>query len=112
MPPNTNIGVPGAVAFPVPYGPEKVDSYELGVKFQTTDHRLRINAALFQAKYDGLQLPVFFPGTSNSYTSNASAATIKGIELELTWQATDSLQLYASAAWTQGKYTKPLTAPA
>ncbi len=107
VPPNTNIGVPGAVAFPVPYGPEKVDSYELGVKFQTTDHRLRINAALFQAKYDGLQLPVFFPGTSNSYTSNASAATIKGIELEPTWQATDSLQLYASAAWTQGKYTKP-----
>jgi iron complex outermembrane receptor protein len=84
-----------------------VDSYELGVKFQTSDHRFRVNAALFEAKYDGLQLPVFFPGTSNSYTSNASAATIKGIELEPTWQVSDSLRLYSSAAWTTGKYTEP-----
>lgn len=106
VPPNTNTGVPGQIAFPVPYGPETVKSYELGVKFQTANHRLRVNTALFQAEYSGLQLPVFFPGTSSSYTSNASSATIKGLELEPTWQVTDSLQLYSIAAWTQGKYTQ------
>ena len=33
-----------------------------------------------------MQLPQFFPGTTTSYTSNASSATIKGLELEPTWQ--------------------------
>jgi iron complex outermembrane receptor protein len=107
VPPNANTGVVGQLGAPVAYGPEKVDSYELGTKFQTPDRRLRLNLALFEAKYKGLQLPVFFPGTSTSYTSNASAATIYGLEFEPTWQALDSLQIYGNAAWTHGKYTQP-----
>ena len=105
--PNTNTGVGGVDGAPTPYGEEKVDSYEAGVKFTTDDRRIRINAALFDAEYTGLQLPVFFPGTSNSYTSNASNATIRGLELEPTWQVTDELQLYAIMAFTTGKYTAP-----
>jgi iron complex outermembrane receptor protein len=107
VPPNTNIGVIGVKGSPTPYGEEKVDSYEAGFKFTTDDHRARINVAIFEAKYKGLQLPVFFPGTSNSYTSNASDATIKGIELEPTWQVTDNLQLYGIMAFQKGKYTSP-----
>jgi len=63
--------------------------------------------ALKLPKYKGLQLPVFFPGTSNSYTSNASSAKINGIELEPTWQVLPSLQLYGNMAFTDGKYTSP-----
>ncbi|MGH8137126.1 MAG: TonB-dependent receptor [Steroidobacteraceae bacterium] len=107
VPPNANTGVPGRIGSPQPYGPEKVDSYEIGTKFQTEDHRFRLNVALFDAEYHGLQLPVFFPGTSTSYTSNASAASIKGIELEPTWQVLDSLQLYGNMAYSTGKYTEP-----
>jgi iron complex outermembrane receptor protein len=107
VPPNTNTGVGGATGAPTPYGEEKVDSYEGGVKYTTPDKRFRINVAVFEAKYKGLQLPVFFPGTSNSYTSNASDATIKGIEIEPTWQVTDGLQVYANMAFTHGKYTSP-----
>jgi iron complex outermembrane receptor protein len=94
VPANANTGT-GQQGQPTPYDEETVDSYELGVKYQTEDQRFRVNFAGFIAKYEGLQLPVFFPGTSTSYTSNASNATIEGIELEPTWQATDSLQLYA-----------------
>ena len=107
VPPNTNTGVPGHVGAPVPYGPEKVTNYEVGAKFQTDDHRFQLNTALFDAEYDGLQLPVFFPGTSNSYTSNASGASIKGIELEPTWQITRDLRLYGNMSFYTGKYTAP-----
>ena len=107
VPPNTNTGVPGQVGAPVPYGPEKVANYELGAKLQTANREFQLNAALFDAEYQGLQLPVFFPGTSNSYTSNASGASIKGIELEPTWQVFRNLRLYGNMSFYTGKYTDP-----
>jgi iron complex outermembrane recepter protein len=107
VPPNANTGVPGRLGSPQPYGPEKVDSYEIGAKFQTPDRRIRLNVAIFDAEYDGLQLPVFFPGTSTSYTSNASGASIYGIELEPAWQVFDSLQLWGNLAYSHGEYTEP-----
>jgi len=106
VPPNANTGVPGVIGSPQPYGPEKVDSYEIGTKFETPDRRVRLNMALFDAEYHGLQLPVFFPGTSTSYTSNASGASIYGIELEPTWQVVHSLQIYGNLAYNHGKYTQ------
>jgi iron complex outermembrane receptor protein len=84
-----------------------VDSYEAGAKFETPNRRFRLNVAIFDAEYAGLQLPVFFPGTSTSYTSNASAASIYGIELEPTWQIFDSLQMYGNMSFDHGKYTEP-----
>ncbi|MDE2450901.1 MAG: TonB-dependent receptor, partial [Gammaproteobacteria bacterium] len=109
IPPSTNTGVPGKIGAPVPYGPEKVTNYELGAKVQTPSRTFQLNAALFDAEYNGLQLPVFFPGTSNSYTSNASGASIKGIELEPTWQVINGLRIYGNAAFYTGKYTAPFT---
>ena len=88
-----------------PYNPEKVDSYEVGVKFQGFDNRLRANVALFRAEYAGLQLPVFLPGTISSYTSNAAGAQVQGIEFEPTWYVTPELQLYGNLAVTTSKYT-------
>jgi iron complex outermembrane recepter protein len=107
VPPNANTGVPGVAGSPQAYGPETSNSFEIGNKLQTPNHQFRLNTALFIAKYDGLQLPVFFPGTSTSYTSNASKATVKGIELEPTWQVIDGLQLYGNASFYTGKYTQP-----
>ena len=107
VPPNANTGVPGVLGAPVPYGPEKVDSYEIGTKFETPGRRFRLNLALFDAEYHGLQLPVFFPGTSTSYTSNASGASIYGAEIEPTWQILESLQMYGNLAYNHGKYTEP-----
>ncbi|MBS0418815.1 MAG: TonB-dependent receptor [Proteobacteria bacterium] len=107
VPPTANTGVPGQAGAPQAYGPETSNSFEIGNKLQTPNHQFRLNTALFIAKYDGLQLPVFFPGTSTSYTSNASKATVKGIELEPTWQVMDGLQLYGNASFYTGKYTQP-----
>ena len=71
--PNTNTGT-GVEGAPIAYDPEEVISYEAGLKYQTSDNRFRLNGALFRAEYSGLQLPVYFPGTVNTYTSNATGA--------------------------------------
>ncbi len=104
--PSTNVGgPPGSFAGPVPYDPETVKSYEVGAKYTTPDKRLRVNIAVFQADYGGLQLPVFFPGTVNTYTSNASNGRVRGIEIEPTWQVTDALQLFFMGSFSNDKYT-------
>ena len=105
--PSTNTGMIGVPGAPTPYGAETVNSYEGGVKFTSDDHRIRIDGAIFDAEYKGLQLPVFFPGTSNSYTSNASNARIQGIELEPTWQPIHQLEIYGNMSFLTSKYLSP-----
>jgi iron complex outermembrane receptor protein len=104
--PTTNTGT-GLAGAPTPYGAESVDNYEGGVKFTTDDHKARINLAIFDAEYQGLQLPVFFPGTSNSYTSNASNARIQGIEIEPNWNPVSMLNLYSNMSFETSKYLTP-----
>jgi iron complex outermembrane receptor protein len=96
---------PTAGPRPLPYSPEKVDSYELGAKFESSDKTLRFNAALFRAEYDSLQLPVFFPGTVNSYTSNTGGARVQGLELEPNWKITSEIELYSAVSFQTGHYT-------
>lgn len=97
--------VGGEIGRPLPYGPEYVDSYEAGVKFQTADRTFRLNAAIFQADYDGLQLPVLYPGTVVTYTDNAAGARVRGLELEPSWTPVEGLNLYGAMSFNTGKYT-------
>ncbi len=92
---------------PIAFDPEKVDSYEVGAKLTALDGKLRINSAAYFAEFEGLQLPVFFPGTINSYTSNASDAEVYGLEVEATWRLTPEFQVFGSLSLTGGKYTSP-----
>lgn len=104
VPPANSIGG-GQIGRPVPYDPENVESYEAGGKFTMFDRRVRLNLAVFRAEYSGMQLPQFFPGTTTSYTTNATGAIVEGIEFEPTWQALDDLQIYASGSLMRGHYT-------
>jgi iron complex outermembrane recepter protein len=104
IPPGSNTGT-GQPGQPTPYDPETVKSYEVGVKWTAPSDLFRINVAAYKAEYHGLQFPVFFPGTTTIYTSNATDGEVSGIEVEPTWQATDHLQVYGNGSFTTGKYT-------
>lgn len=95
-------GVRGA---PVSYDAEQVKSYEVGGKFMLLDRRLRLNVAAFRADYEGIHLPVFFPGTAISTTNNAAGARVQGIELETSWRITPEFEIYGTGAVTDGDYT-------
>ena len=96
--------------------PETVTNVELGFKSQYLDNRLRFNLAMFQAKYHNLQfsnedrLDINNDGIADTGGStvvrNASAATIRGLELELDWAITDMDRLQASAAFTDAHFDR------
>lgn len=77
------------------FDPETVDSYELGVKADLFDNRIRMNAAAFYADYTDMQVTVqaFTPGGGfASAVLNAGKARIQGFELETTAAITENLQ--------------------
>jgi len=75
-----------AADFTKPFEPETLTSYELGWKSEWLDRRLRLNAAVFYADYEDMQLDIVVPDQPNpalTQTENAGKASISGIELDL-----------------------------
>jgi iron complex outermembrane recepter protein len=94
-----------------PYQPETVDSFELGLKADWLDRKLRTNIALYYARYRNKQEEVVQPSTSpfaanpqETIVKNAATATIKGIEVEAIAQLSPELSATASFAYTDAKY--------
>ena len=92
-----------------PTKPETSDSYEIGIKSDLFDNRLRINAAAFYTKYDDLQFGVFIPNPDNptgqeTQAQNIGEATIAGFEIEVTAVPIDNLTLAASYGYIDAEY--------
>lgn len=88
-----------------PYRPEKVDSYEVGMKNVLADGALVLNIAAFYDKHKDIQLSVFdATGAAASTVLNAAKATIKGIEVETVIRPSDSFTVNASFAYLDAKY--------
>jgi iron complex outermembrane receptor protein len=70
------------------FEPEKVDSYEVGYKASLFDRRLSFALAAFYADYKDVQVPASVGAIVNGtptfvgLTTNAGAASFKGLELE------------------------------
>lgn len=95
---------------PSPYAAEWVDSYELGSKFITSDHKFSLNTTLYEADYSNQQLVTIIagPGYVALFYNNAGGSRVRGVEIESNWQVLDNFSLYTAAAFQQGKYTKHL----
>jgi iron complex outermembrane receptor protein len=88
------------------FAPEKVTDYEIGIKSDWLDHRLRFNLAGFHDKYDNIQRSVFKVVYGNLATEvvNAASADIDGIELETFARPTNNLELRTNVAYLHPKY--------
>jgi iron complex outermembrane recepter protein len=84
--------------------PEGVNAYEIGFKSRFADNRVQINGALFYYDYKGQQGQV----VDASATANLISldGTMKGLELDAQFRATDSLTLSASLGLLDSKYAK------
>ena len=75
----------------VPFDPEFIDAYTIGSKNRFFDNRLQANIELFWWDYEDQQVSHFGvdPGTSATtfLTENIGASTIRGIDLDLLFQA-------------------------
>jgi iron complex outermembrane receptor protein len=88
------------------FDPEKVISYELGLKSELFDRRVRLNLAAFHTRYRDLQVSQFEAGSSgaNSVTVNAGRATYTGVEAELLARVTPNLTLSGNIGYVDRKY--------
>ena len=88
-----------AVAFNVPFDEEILWNYELGVKSQLLDNRLRLNAAIFRMDWEDAQFESFrflVPGditTNFEQTINIADVEGTGVEIEFVAVPTDRLTL-------------------
>ena len=88
-----------------PYQPEKLKSYELGLKTSFADGRAIVNVAAFQNDTDDMQLSIFTAsGAASSIIRNAGKATTRGLELEAMWVPSDALRLQASYGYLDVEY--------
>ena len=92
-----------------PYRPEKVDSFEIGIKTSLLDRRLTLNLAAFTDKHKDIQLSIFqASGAASSTVRNAAEARIQGLELEFVARPVDAITLNGSFAVLDAKYNNYL----
>ena len=89
------------------YDPEKVWNYELGLKFDAWDSRLRVNTALFYTDYQDRQLTTvrINPNTGRIAGAliNAESSSIAGIEIETIILPIENLQITANITFNDGE---------
>ena len=90
----------------IPYNPEYVAGYELGLRSEWLDRRLRFNAAIFDMRFTDRHIRSqdrFFQNPP--FTANASQLDINGIEFDLMYAVTDNLRLTSSVGTLDSMYS-------
>lgn len=84
------------------FGPEVAKVSELGVKWASTNDRVRITGAVFHTDYQDLQVPV--TTRTGVAIQNASDATIKGGELEAAASLGEHWRISMGLGYLDGEY--------
>jgi iron complex outermembrane receptor protein len=95
----------------LPFGPESVTNYEVGLKSTLFDRRLRMNLAGFYNELKDVQFTLLTCPQISSFPScgvvaNAGDAEVKGVEAEVTAEPVDNFLIDASVGYLDFKYTR------
>jgi iron complex outermembrane receptor protein len=100
------------------YDPEEIENWEIGMRGDFLDKRLRANVTYFHTAWNGIQLAtsVFHTRTiepvalTETTIQNAADGLAKGLEFELTFAATDHFVVGANLGFLDTGYTVVLPA--
>jgi iron complex outermembrane receptor protein len=85
------------VRLEIPYEPETMKNFELGLRSEWAAGRVRLNATLFRVIWDDLQARTLVVVNGRVapalHVQNIGEAEAKGLELELSWLPTERLQI-------------------
>lgn len=87
-----------------PFDQETLWNYELGLKSEWLDRRLRANLTVYQMNYDGIQTTI--NKAPNILIENAGDARIRGVEAEFDFLPVSSVLLTAAFGENDFKYTR------
>jgi iron complex outermembrane recepter protein len=102
---------------PLKYGPDHLKNFEVGLKSEWLDKRLRVNLAAFLMRWDDIQ--IHFNSTSGANNGafwiegniNGGKAEQKGIELSGAWKATPKLEFEWGAFLADPEFTEDTLVP-
>jgi iron complex outermembrane receptor protein len=99
-------GFNGETFASAPFEEETMDQYELGVKSEWLDSRLRVNGSLYTYTYDDMQVSLIdvSSGTPSSIITNAGKADRWGGELEVMAAPIDDLIVGVSYSYIHGDF--------
>ncbi len=92
-----------------PAGPETGKDYEIGLKADFLEHRLRANIAAFRTNYSNQQfsfLVILPSGARTTQLFNAASSVYKGWEAEFTARPMSGLTLGSNISYLDAKYKK------
>lgn len=103
------------------FDPETLRAYEVGLKTDLFDRRVRLNLSAFYNDYKNIQLPIgdcsvldgFAPGTGPfpcAAIQNAGDGEMYGLEAEFSASPVTGLDIDASLSWIDGKWKRIDTA--
>lgn len=86
---------------------ETVDAFEIGLKTQWWDDRVRINIAAFFTDYKDLQQPSFDDAAAVPFVriTNAGSAEVKGVEVDYAAIVTPEITLKGGFSYTDATFT-------
>ena len=97
---------PGAPSGNEEFSEESTNNYELGIKSQLLDDRLKLNATAFYSDFDDLQFLAQLPLGAGTYVSNAAKATTQGIDLGFTALPLPNLILDGGVQYLDAQYSE------
>ncbi|WP_298486906.1 TonB-dependent receptor [uncultured Maribacter sp.] len=86
------------------FAPEKANTYEIGLKTDIANNRVRFNIAGFYTDYQDLQVTVQRGITP--FVVNAAQAEIKGVEVDAQWRASENLTFSGNLGYIDAQYKK------
>jgi iron complex outermembrane receptor protein len=96
----------GISSKPTKYGPDKLWSYEAGVKSRLMENRVTVNADAFYIDWDNIQQQINLPDCGASITQNFGSAESYGGEFEVRALVTPELTLGLSGDVTRAVITQ------
>lgn len=93
--------IPPGVAAAEAFGPDTVTNYEIGIKSESADRRLMLNASVFRIDWDDIQLNRL----AGAFTifANGGAARSEGLEIEARYVPNDAWSFAAAAGYTSAE---------
>ncbi|MEZ5597986.1 MAG: TonB-dependent receptor [Pseudomonadales bacterium] len=87
---------------------DQLENWEVGIKGTFLEKRLRFNATAYTSEITDLQISRFDPANVAFlvFIENAGDAEVNGIDMDLSWLATDNLTISAGASWVDNKLTR------
>ena len=105
-----NARASNVASFQTPFEEEEVETWELGLKSEWWDNRVRFNAAIFTNDYTDIQIAQFEAGTggASSRIVNAGQGTYEGFEFDLVVVPVDGLTIDATYGYLDAEFDEYL----